>query len=53
MGSNELKKFELNKSDKLIGFIAVGFGLFIAYKIWGEYVTDCIIVNKIFISFLK
>lgn len=35
MGSDELKKFQLNKSDKLIGFIAVGFGLFIVYKIWG------------------
>lgn len=37
MGENELKK-----SDKILVAIAIGYGLFIAYNIWGEYAIDCI-----------
>lgn len=43
MGGNELNKERFNNQDKMLVTIMVGFGLFIAYNIWGEDARDYII----------
>lgn len=35
MGIDPVGKNNLTQSDKILGLITVGFGLFVAYNIWG------------------
>lgn len=46
MGSDELNKFRLDKSDKILTLIAFGYGLFLAYNMWADRAIS-IITNLI------
>ena len=54
MGKDELENNQLTKSDKMLGLIAVGLGLFIAYNVWGGIFGEMISeMLKHSIRFLK